>query len=209
MIIHRIPTFIQKLFPDFIWSIDTIEKAIYLSFDDGPVPEVTPWVLDILASFGAKATFFCVGDNVKKHPEIFQRILTEGHQVGNHTQHHLNGWKTPLDSYLKDTEEANAIMQQFTESPLRYFRPPYGRMRMGQAKALKQSYDIVMWEVLTADYDPTLSAKSCLANSIRATRSGSVVVFHDHEKCFSKLQKVLPAYLSHFQQLGYSFQRLP
>jgi peptidoglycan/xylan/chitin deacetylase (PgdA/CDA1 family) len=194
---------LKWLFPQYTWNIPSSEKVIYLTFDDGPIPEVTPWVLQTLSDFHAKATFFCVGDNVRKHPDTFKAILDAGHTVGNHTHHHLNGWKTPLDVYLTDVKKA----ENYIASSL--FRPPYGRLLPRQASALLESKSIIMWSVLTRDYAASLPPESCLRRSIKKTTPGAIVLFHDSLKAEKNLKYVLPRYLAHFKALGYRFAGLP
>ena len=178
------------------------ERVIYLTFDDGPIPEVTPWVLETLKHFDAKATFFCVGDNVVKHPEVFKKVLAAGHQVGNHTFNHLNGWKNPTDAYLENVERCSQVL------PGNLFRPPYGVLKLAQKNALLPRYKIVMWDVLSGDFDHSITAERCLKNVIENTLSGSIVVFHDSMKAADRLQYVLPRTLDHFSAKGYSFDRI-
>lgn len=208
MYLHYIPTPVQWLFADYSWHRSRKEKVIYLTFDDGPVPEVTPFVLRKLEEYGAAATFFCVGDNVRKHPEILAQTLRAGHRVGNHTYNHLNGSKTPTHTYLQNVDACQKEIRQAgaTGSPL--FRPPYGRIRQPQAQALLSAYELIMWDVLSADFDHALSPELCLRKSIRYTRPGSVIVFHDSHKAFPNLQWVLPRYLHHFASMGFRFQGL-
>lgn len=197
----KTPWWLKKVYPNRIWSIDTNEKNIYLTFDDGPHPVVTTFVLDELAKYNAKASFFCIGKNVQSFPEIYSRIITEGHRVGNHTQNHLNGWETNNEPYLADVSEASKYIQ----SDL--FRPPYGRIRSAQVKELK-NYKIVMWDVLSGDFDESLSKEKCLQNVIRKTSNGSIVVFHDSEKAFPRLKYILPLVLDFFRDSGYSFKSI-
>ncbi|WP_017732900.1 polysaccharide deacetylase family protein [Nafulsella turpanensis] len=208
MYLHFTPAPVQWAFPRYTWHRSRTAKTIYLTFDDGPVPEVTPFVLDVLEQFNAKATFFCVGDNVRKHPEILNRALAAGHQVGNHTFNHLKGSKTGKDEYLLNVQQCTDEIKSAGGTSPGLFRPPYGRIRKEQAKALLPHYEMIMWDVLSADYDQSLSAESCLRKSIRYTKNGSIVVFHDNPKAFGNLSLVLPRYLQHFTNLGYAFQSL-
>ncbi len=205
MFLHRTPKLIQKIYPSLVWRKTTAQKKIYLTFDDGPIPEVTPWVLDELAIFNAKATFFCVGDNVRKHRDIFNKIINQGHSVGNHTYNHLNGWKTSTDEYIENVVLADEEIGKHLNSSL--FRPPYGRITRSQIKELKTK-QLVMWDVLTGDFSQTLDPEVILKKSVKCTTPGSIVVFHDHIKAFENLKFVLPRYLKFFFEKGYGFARL-
>ena len=203
----KTPWWLKRIYPNRVWHIDTDEKIIYLSFDDGPHPVATPFVLDELKRYNAKATFFCIGKNVVSFPAIYKRILDEGHRVGNHTQHHLNGWKTNTATYLADVAEAS----NHISSPL--FRPPYGRIRAAQVKGIKKSLQnesakIIMWDVLSGDFDESLSKENCLQNVIRKTKPGSIIVFHDSEKAFPLLAYSLPLFLRAFAEKGFVFNSL-
>lgn len=203
----KTPWIVKKLWPSYTWGVDTKEKIIYLTFDDGPHPVATPFVLDELKKYNAKATFFCIGKNVIAFPDIYKRILEEDHAVGNHTQHHLNGWKTEDDVYLEDIAEASKYIDS------RLFRPPYGRIKRFQAKniqhAMKQADPkIIMWSVLSGDFDTSLSKEMCLENVVLNAGQGSIIVFHDSEKALHLLQYALPLFLSLFSERGYSFQKL-
>src|SRR5690606_7851349 len=176
------PRFIQRLYPERIWAFSRSSNSVFLTFDDGPIPKVTPWVLDELKKHNAKATFFCIGENVQKHPEIFRRILDEGHSVGNHTFNHLNGWKTEVSEYVDNVLKCEEVFNSefgIQNSEL-LFRPPYGRISSKQAKLLlKEGYKIVMWSCISYDYDRNVSEEKCLQNVLRSVRSGSIIVFHD------------------------------
>lgn len=198
----KAPLIIQKLFPSIIWRMSGIEKKIYLTFDDGPIPIVTPWVLETLALYNAKATFFCIGNNVLKHPEIYSEIIKQGHKTGNHTQNHLNGWKVLNKNYFQDIEECTKLVRSGL------FRPPYGKIKPSQIKRLKHNYKLVMWDVLSRDYDQSLSVENCHKSVIREAKPGSIVVFHDSIKAESRLRGSLPAVLEHFKKQGYEFARL-
>lgn len=202
MYLVKTPQFIQKLFPNFTWRIPTDEKVIHLTFDDGPIPEVTPWVLDQLAQHNAKATFFCVGDNVHKHPDVLEMVRKAGHALGNHTFNHLNGWLTDNVKYFLNVRRcAHALHSSL-------FRPPYGRMKPRQGEFLQRHYRIVMWDVLSGDFDPEISAEQCLDNVLTNAKKGSIVVFHDSLKAWDKLQYVLPRVLAYFSEKGFRFQHL-
>lgn len=202
MYLVKTPQLIQNLFPNFTWRIPTQEKVLYLTFDDGPIPEVTPWVLEQLAAYNAKATFFCVGENIKKHPEVFQQVVDQGHAVGNHTYHHLNGWATDNIPYFHDVRHGANKVQTVL------FRPPYGRLKPKQAQFLSRHYRIVMWDVLSGDFDASISPEQCLENVVNNANPGSIVVFHDSLKTEGKLSYVLPKVLEHFAALGYQFGHL-
>jgi peptidoglycan/xylan/chitin deacetylase (PgdA/CDA1 family) len=193
------------IYPGHTWQMPAGEKKIYLSFDDGPHPEITPFILDVLKRYGAKASFFCIGKNVAEHPEVYRRIIVEGHAVGNHTQDHLNGWKTGDARYLANIREAS----QYIDSTL--FRPPYGRITLFQARQVteKLGLSVIMWSVLSGDFDPDLSPESCWKNVKKYTRDGSIIVFHDSEKAREKMTYALPKVLAYFSDRGFRFERLP
>lgn len=202
MYLIKTPRFIQKLFPNYTWRVPTQEKVLYLTFDDGPVPEITPWVLEQLQQYNAKATFFCVGDNIRKYPEVFEQVKESGHAIGNHTYHHLNGWSSENINYFHDIRHCAHL----TQSSL--FRPPYGRLKSKQAQFLQRHYRIVMWDVLSGDFDPSISADQCFNNVIQNAQEGSIVVFHDSQKAWSKLYEVLPKVLAYYTAKGYKFEIL-
>ncbi|QHI38147.1 Peptidoglycan-N-acetylglucosamine deacetylase [Kordia antarctica] len=209
----KTPKLAKWIFPSLVWEFSVTEKKIYLTFDDGPIPIVTPWVLEQLAIYNAKATFFCIGDNVRKHPKIYNAIISKGHSIGNHTQHHVNAWKVSKATYISDSilcretlENASKSSQKTTTN---LFRPPYGKMKPQLAKKLQNlGYKIIMWNVLSGDFDTKLTPEKCLKNVINATEAGSIVVFHDSLKAYDKLQFVLPKVLKHFSNLGYTFERI-
>jgi len=197
------PNWIRRLFNKQIWSVETDRKVLFLTFDDGPIPEVTPWVLDELAKYNAKATFFCIADNVRKYPNVYKQLLTNGHQVGNHTFSHLNGWKINPNYYLENTEKAASYIDS------KLFRPPHGKIKHSQAKALRRlGYKIIMWDVLSADFDQNISPEQCLENVLNNTEKGSIIVFHDSLKAKGNLYYTLPKVLKHFSELGFSFEKL-
>ena len=202
---QSIPIWFQKLFKGLVWQIPNNTKEVYLTFDDGPHPVATPFVLDELKKYKAKATFFCIGKNVVAYPDIYQRILDEGHRTGNHTQNHLNGWKTNNGIYLNNIEEAT----NYIDSEL--FRPPYGKIKASQAKRIssvikKENPKIIMWSVLSGDFDENISKEKCLRNVTQHTNGGSIVVFHDSEKAFPRLEYALPAILQFFTKSGFVFE---
>lgn len=197
---------IKTLFSKWIWDIPSTKKVVYLTFDDGPTPEVTSWVLDELNKYNFKATFFCIGDNIRKYPVIFKKIISEGHAVGNHTFNHLNGWKTSTQNYIDNTELCQEIIDKNMQynSDSKIFRPPYGKIKKAQSRALlKMGYKIIMWDVLSADFDGKITNEECLNNVIMNLQPGSIIVFHDSIKAFEKLKYVLPATLQYLQDNNY------
>jgi peptidoglycan/xylan/chitin deacetylase (PgdA/CDA1 family) len=202
----KTPFWLRLIYRSCIWRKSNQDRVLYLSFDDGPHPEVTPFVLEQLAKFDAKASFFCIGKNVQLYPEIYDAILTAGHVVGNHTQNHMNGWKNTTENYIANIEEAT----KWIDSNL--FRPPYGRISFSQIKALRLDpslpQDIMMWDVLSGDFDTTITGEQCANNVIQHTVPGSIVVFHDSAKALDRLRIALPKVLAHFSKLGYQFKAL-
>ena len=206
------PFWLQWLYPKLIWHKSRSEKTIYLTFDDGPIPVVTPFVLKTLKEFNAKATFFCIGDNVAKHPEIFEQVIESGHAVGNHTYNHLNGWKTTDSLYIENVNLCSKIVHS------NLFRPPYGRAkksqisklqtRLTQYSILNTQYCIIMWDVLSGDFDEKLSPEKCLSNVISNVRNGSIIVFHDSLKAQPRLEYALPQVLEKLSSEGYTFKSL-
>ena len=254
----KISTLGKFLYPSLLWNLPKTGNTLYLTFDDGPIPEVTPWVLALLKEYHAKATFFCIGENIEKHPEIFDQVLAEGHNVGNHSFNHLNGWKTPISTYIENVEKAKEIIcvkqetrfkiQDFriekleerekkkesgdsnqdnrTESieereekienrkenkvkNVKLFRPPYGKITPKQIKTLQgQGFKIVMWEVISGDFDAKLSVENCINNVLKNSKPGSIVVFHDSLKASEKLKEVLPKILEYYHQKGFEFKAI-
>lgn len=201
----KTPGFVKKLYKDRVWSVSTSEKILYLTFDDGPHPEATPFVLDELKKNNARATFFCVGKNVKENFSVYERIISEGHTVGNHTYNHLNGWKTDDKIYLEDIAKAAKII----DSEL--FRPPYGRITKFQIKAIrgdKLHLKTFMWDVLSGDFDPSVNGENCYLNVVNNARPGSIVVFHDSLKSYTTLQYALPKIMKYYSEKGYRFLAL-
>ena len=203
----KTPWWLKRIYPGRVWDINITEKIIYLTFDDGPHPVATPFVLDELKKYNAKATFFCIGKNVAEYPEIYKRILNEGHRAGNHTQNHLNGWQTNDAIYLNNIAEAT----QYINSEL--FRPPYGRIKKSQAKKIdtvikNKEPKIIMWSVLSGDFDTTISKERCLKNVVTNVKAGAIVVFHDSEKAYQHLEYTLPKALQMLLENGYRFEKL-
>jgi len=201
--------FLSALFPDVIFKINTAEKNLYITFDDGPT-ELTPWVLKELDRFNAQATFFCVGANVEKNVSLYNEIINRKHAIGNHTMHHLNGWKTKTKAYLADTKECNSVLNSFQQQTTNkkqqtLFRPPYGRITPSQYFSLRKNHRIVMWDVLSKDYDKNISSEQCLQRVITKSKPGSVIVFHDSAKAEKNLRYVLPKVLEYFSERNYNF----
>jgi len=195
------PSMILKtLFPGLIWNIPNEKNKVFLTFDDGPDPEVTPWVLDVLNRYKAKATFFCLGKNVEKYPELFQRIKEEGHAIGNHSYSHLDGWRTKNKGYFEDIERADKLIQS------NLFRPPYGRIKPSQIRVLKEKYKIIMWDVLSGDYSEKINGEKSAGNVLKWSRSGSIIVFHDIKQAFKNLKVALPRILDGFRKRGLNFE---
>jgi peptidoglycan/xylan/chitin deacetylase (PgdA/CDA1 family) len=199
----KTPFVVKELFPNFIWEINTPKKELYLTYDDGPTPEIANWVLKVLSDFNAKATFFCVGKNVEKHPDIFQYIIDQDHTIGNHTHNHIKGWNTKTEDYLTNIEKASGLI------PSKLFRPPYGQIKPKQGKKLiSMDYKVVMWNVLPFDWDNQVSEKTCLNNVISNTKNGSIIVFHDSIKASRNMQYCLPKVLEHFSEKGFVFKSI-
>lgn len=210
----KTPKLVKRILPNLIWELPTEEKVLYLTFDDGPTPEITAWVLDILEQYKAQATFFCIGKNIDDHPQLFQRLVDAGHGIGNHTYNHLKGWKTSVDAYIKNIALAEStIMKQSNDSAVnsgKLFRPPYGRIKPKQSRLLmEQGYQIIMWSVLSLDWDIDVSPEDCLNNVIEKSSPGDIVVFHDSLKASRNLQHALPKVLKYFTEKGYVFRRIP
>jgi peptidoglycan-N-acetylglucosamine deacetylase len=207
--LFRTPAFLPWLYPQLTWRIPTQAKELYLTFDDGPIPGPTEFVLDELQRAGAKATFFCIGDNVAKHPVVYNKVTAAGHAAGNHTFNHLSGWKTATQQYLDNValcaKHLGTDLNPASPKPL--FRPPYGRITRRQIRALN-GFQIIMWDVLTHDYAKSLSPEQCLRGTLNAVRPGSIVVFHDSLKAEKNLNYVLPRFLDHCSGLGYTFKSL-
>ena len=203
----KTPWIAKKFFSSYEWSLPAEENDVYLTFDDGPHPTITPWVLDQLKQFNAKATFFCIGNNVEKYPDVYQKVLDEKHAIGNHTYHHLNGWKTDDNKYINDVSAAAQLIQS------NLFRPPYGRIKNSQAKKISDvlktnDAQIIMWDVLSADFDLSFTKEQCLNNVLQNVSPGSIIVFHDSEKAFRNLEYVLPETLKSLNAAGYSFKKI-
>jgi peptidoglycan-N-acetylglucosamine deacetylase len=206
-------SFIKKVFSNYIWDVPNTENKIFLTFDDGPTPEITEWVLKELKTYQAKATFFCIGKNISNHKDIFLKIISEGHSIGNHTYNHLNGWKISTEEYLSNIELCNSEIKNLKskildQKPL-LFRPPYGKIKKSQSKKLRQlGYKIIMWDVLSADFDRTITPEKCLDNVVHNIKSGSVIVFHDSIKASKNLEYTLPRTLQILKERGFKFETI-
>lgn len=202
MLIERPLWILRKVFPDALWRLDRQKRTVYLTFDDGPVPETTPQVLEILQRYAAKATFFCVGDNVRKYPEVYQQVLDAGHRVGNHTFNHVRAFAMPEEEYLANVEKGAKLIS----SDL--LRPPHGQLTRGLYKKLKAKYTLVMWDLITRDYNRSLTPEQIVRNVKHYTRNGSIIVFHDSEKSHKNVLAALPASIEYLQKEGYTFETL-
>lgn len=198
----KVPRIVSRSFPSLIWNIHETSKIVYLTFDDGPIPETTPWVLELLKKYNAKATFFCVGENVRKYNYLYNRLLDEGHSVGNHTYNHLTGWKTENEVFFENISKAKS----FIDSNL--FRPPHGLLKNTQFQKIKEEYKVIMWNVLSMDYDKKISPDQCYKNVINNVKPGSIVVFHDSIKAWGNLKYALPKTLETLSDSGYKFQAI-
>ncbi|WP_159635743.1 polysaccharide deacetylase family protein [Sphingobacterium composti Ten et al. 2007 non Yoo et al. 2007] len=196
------PFFLRWYYPAVLWNKSRKEKKLYLTFDDGPIPEITPWIIDTLANYDIKATFFCVGENISKHPDIFQRLIEEGHRIGNHTYNHLKGWNTTDKEYIENVYKCNELTQT------NLFRPPYARAKKSQLNLLKNDFEFVYWDVLSGDFDIKLSAEACFQNVQKHTKNGSIIVFHDNIKAIPRVQYALPKTIEYFLGKGFTFEIL-
>jgi peptidoglycan-N-acetylglucosamine deacetylase len=213
--------FVKIIFPNYVWDIPNHENKVYLTFDDGPTPEITEWTLAQLKSYNAKATFFCIGDNVRKFQEIFQKVINDGHSIGNHTFNHLNGWNTEKEVYVKNVElcdqeiaerrrqKAENLQSKICVLQTELFRPPYGKIKPSQSKILRKlGYKIIMWDIISYDFDATISPEKCLENVLKNVQSGSIIVFHDSKKAFANLEFVLPRTLQFLKEKGFVCDKL-
>jgi peptidoglycan/xylan/chitin deacetylase (PgdA/CDA1 family) len=202
MAYFRPPGWVKKIFPEFIWSFPEETDSVFLTFDDGPIPVITPWVLDQLDKYDAKATFFCLGKNVEMHPDVFQLIRERGHSVGNHSYSHIKGWGTDSLDYVHDIDLAESLITT------NLFRPPYGRIKPSQVHVLKERYKFILWDVLSRDYSWTLSGKGCAKNVLNVVRPGSIIVFHDSKKAEKNLRYALPIVLEGLKKKGYKMKAI-
>ncbi|MEO6630392.1 MAG: polysaccharide deacetylase family protein [Mucilaginibacter sp.] len=202
MYLIKTPWLLKKLYPKFVWDAPYNPRCIYLTFDDGPIPIVTPFVLNILKQYNAKATFFCIGDNVRKHPDIFEQVKNEGHAIGNHTFNHLKGWETDDKIYLDNFLQTDKLLDT------KLFRPPYGRMKKSQLKLLQEAkpgVEAIMWNILSADFDVNITPEKCLDNVLKNTKGGDIVLFHDSLKAKERMEYALPRAMEVWSREGYSF----
>ncbi|MFH4968509.1 polysaccharide deacetylase family protein [Gaetbulibacter sp. M240] len=211
----KTPAVAKKMFPNYIWDMPATEKVLYLTFDDGPTPDITSWTLNILAEYNAKATFFCIGKNIQNHPDLFKEVVSSGHSIGNHTQNHIKGWKTKAESYLENVGKAQDHIEKHLEAlPAKsiasesgkLFRPPYGQISPKQGKKLiTLGYHVIMWDVIAFDWDKSISPETCLKHVTSKAKEGSIVVFHDSVKAQKNMQYALPKTLDYFSEKGYRF----
>ena len=210
----KIPSITKRIFPNYVWDFSSRDKTIYLTFDDGPTPEITTWTLEQLNKYNAKATFFCIGSNVEKHPEIFKTILKNGHSIGNHTHNHLKGWQTSKKDYLQNVKQAEDIidfnqLNKIQENKQKLFRPPYGKIKPSQGKKLIElGYKIIMWSVITFDWEESITKEECLKNAIENTSEGNIIVFHDSVKASKNMMYALPKVLDYFSKKGFAFKAI-
>ena len=207
MFFHRTPWLVQKIYPSLTWSLPTDEKVIHLTFDDGPIPDLTEFILDTLRDYRAMGTFFCVGENLIKHQNIAQRALKEGHKLANHTFNHLDGWSIADQKYIDNIKQCENQLVELKEQSL-LFRPPYGKIKRSQISKVSSNYSVIMWDVLSGDYSKNISPDQCLKGTIKAVRKGSIVLFHDNIKAEKNMKYALPRFLDHFSNLGYAFKTL-
>jgi peptidoglycan/xylan/chitin deacetylase (PgdA/CDA1 family) len=206
---HKTPKIVCSLFPAFTWRIKTEQKEVYLTFDDGPIPSLTKEILDILNQYSIKATFFCVGENIDKHPEIFKQVINQGHTVGNHTYNHLKAWKVSQNSYIENLLKAEKTIEKYAENRTKLFRPPYGQFTYKLYKSvIALGYQVIMWDILTKDYSPRLNIKRAYEQCVNQTDKGSIVVFHDNMKARNNALNLLPMYINKLMSEGYQFKTL-
>ena len=200
----KTPSLLKRVFPSMVWSVSTKEKIIYLTFDDGPTPDITDWTLNLLKNYNAQATFFCIGKNVEENPETYKRIVEDGHGIGNHTHNHLKGWRTSTKDYIENINTASHLIKS------NLFRPPYGRITPQQAKVItKKRFRIIMWTILSLDWDNTVTKEKCATNVIKNASAGDIIVFHDSVKASRNMKYALPKVLENFSNKGYVFKRIP
>ena len=204
---------VKRIFPNYVWDIPNNENKVFLTFDDGPIPEITEWTLEQLKKYDAKATFFCIGNNIEKHPDIFNNIITQGHAIGNHTFNHLNGWKNSTEDYIENVKlcqsqitnpKSNPSDSELAQQILNLFRPPYGKIKPSQSRILRKlGYKIIMWDILSYDFDQTVTPEKCLDNVLKNVVKGSIIVFHDNVKAEQNLKYALPKTLAFLKEKGF------
>lgn len=200
---------IKKVFSNYVWDIPNLENKVFLTFDDGPTPEITEWTLEQLKNYNSKATFFCIGKNIEKHPEIFKKIIREEHAIGNHTFNHVKGWETSVENYIENTKLCQSEISNYRVPITNLFRPPYGKIKPSQSKALRKlGYKIIMWDVLSCDFNQTISPEKCLDNVLKNVTSGSIIVFHDSAKAEQNLIYVLPRTLAFLKEKGFVCEKM-
>ena len=200
--LYKTPQLLKWYYPSLIWDFTTAEKCVYLTFDDGPTKEYTLWILEELEKYNAKATFFCIGNNVENYPKEFEEIIQQGHSVGNHTYNHMNGWNNSLLSYMRDVRKCETVFNSTL------FRPPHGRMSNKQRAVLSKEFKVIMWDVLSGDFDTSLSGEECADAVIDHTTNGSIIVFHDSKKAAERLKNALPIVLETLTAQGYTFKAI-
>src|SRR6218665_163447 len=204
---HKI---VKWLFPKYIWDLPNKDHKVYLTFDDGPIPEVTEFVLSELQKYDAKATFFCIGDNIQKHPDIFKKVMESGHSIGNHTFSHLKGWETETENYIENVKKCDAEIRTLKTGDCRLFRPPYGKIKKAQARILRTlGYKIIMWDIISEDFNQQITPEKCLENVLKNIESGSIIVFHDSIKAFRNMAYALPKTLTYLSEKGFKCEVLP
>jgi peptidoglycan/xylan/chitin deacetylase (PgdA/CDA1 family) len=200
---------LKFLFPKYIWELPNNDNKVYLTFDDGPTPEVTQWTLNLLKEYNAKATFFCIGENIKKHPEIFKKVIEAGHSIGNHTFNHLNGWETTVKDYLENVKKCKSQIPNQQSAINNLFRPPFGKIKPSQSRIIRKlGYKIIMWDVISYDFNTTVSKEKCLENVLKNVKSGSIIVFHDSVKAFKNLEYILPKTLEFLKEKKLDCERI-
>lgn len=205
----KIHWIIKKLFLNYVWDIPNSENKVYLTFDDGPTLEITEWTLNQLKEYNAKATFFCIGDNVRKFPKIFQKVINEGHSIGNHTFNHLNGWETSTSDYIENVKLYEIEHNKLNTEHCKLFRPPYGKIKPSQSKILRKlGYKIMMWDIISYDFDAKISKEQCLENVLKNVKTGSIIVFHDSKKAFTNLEYALPRTLDFLKKKGFVCEKI-
>jgi peptidoglycan-N-acetylglucosamine deacetylase len=208
MYLSKIPSLVQRYVRRCRWRVETPAKALYLTFDDGPTPEITAWVLAELDRYQALATFFWVGNHVVQYPELAHRVIDSGHSIGNHTQNHVNGWRTSLKGYLREFLQCQRSIFEYTGAQPRLFRPPYGRITHTKARYIARTHDIVMMDVIAGDFDPSLSPAACFENVVNHAQPGSIILLHDSAKAWPRLRVLLPQLLQYYAEQGYRFEAL-